>query len=196
MADVPNWPRYLTGSKDSIFALGVVSTNYARFEFAVYGMFSTLLGISADLGARLINKVTPEMRDKLMREALPTNNWSEQVTELAQHFIIAHKTIYENRNKLMHSAVVPHKDAIILYKTGRDGKTTAVNPTLAELRRVADETMLYYEFGMHLSNMISWNLRGGTPLPGDFAYGAWPDKPPLPIPLEYTSDPTPIRAQR
>jgi hypothetical protein len=196
MADAPEWPAYDIGPRDSIFALGAVSVNYARLEFAVYGMFSTIVGISTAVSARLMFKISPEMRDRMMREMLPTQNWPPNIADLAQHFIEAHKICYENRNKLMHSAVnTGHRSAIILYKTGRDGKTTLANPLLNELRQVADDMDVFFDYGLQLSNMINFDLLGIKPKAGDAWYKSWPEKPTLPISLEYTSGPLPIRAQ-
>jgi hypothetical protein len=202
MVDDPEWPAYPVGPKDSIFALGVVSVNYARLEFAVYGMFTSILGLEPEVGRKLMYKTTPEMRDRLMRETLPTRQWASNVVELAQHFICAHKICYENRNKLAHSSLhAMSPDAIILVKAGRDGKGTLANPMLAEFQKVADDMHIYFEFGLWLSNMISSEILGANSKlslirPGDRAYSTWPGKPPLPIPLEYTSDLVPIRPLR
>jgi hypothetical protein len=197
MTDSPDWPTYQVGPKDSIFALGVVSANCARFEFALHGMFTTILGVDGPLGARLMFKMSPEMRDRMMRELLPTKEWPENVIDLSDHFIKAHKTLYENRNKLMHSNVVSFgsQRSPLFYKTNRDGRTVLSHPTINELRRVADDMMTYFDYGLHLSNKINFDLLGMRPLEGNRFYGTWPDKPPPPIPLEYTSDPIPSRAQ-
>ena len=158
-------------------------------------MFVNILGLGGNVGHFVFARLGPEMRDAMMRQALPFRGWLSPPADLAFRFIEAHKICYENRNKLMHSNIVTNSErAIVLYKTGRDGKTMLANPTLKELRQVADDMNTYTEFGMWVSNMIAFNLLGLTPRPGDRAFHAWPDKPPLPIPLEYTSDPTPIRS--
>jgi hypothetical protein len=195
MEEAPDWPAYQVGPKNSVFALGVVSVNFARLEFAVHAMFAVILGITGALSYRLMFKIGPEMRDKLMREMLPTRDWPKEVVELVTHFIEAHRICYENRNKLMHSNLMSGSQrAIVLYKTNRDGKTTLANPLIQELRQVADDMKAYFDYGLHLANMINFNLLGAQPMAGDLVYHEWPDKPPLPIPLEYTSDSSPIRA--
>jgi hypothetical protein len=197
MADTPAWPAYQTGPHDSIFAIGVISTNYAQLEFAVYGMFTTILGLESEVSSRIMYKTSAEMRDKLMREMLPTRDWPDNVKGLVQHFIEAYKICHENRNKLMHSNLFAmSRDAIMLSKIGRDGKTTLANPLLSELRQVADDMKTYFDYGLWLSNMINFEILGLKPQAGDRWYRSWPDKPPLPIPLEYTSDPRPIRRQQ
>ena len=152
MTETPDWPAYQIGPKDSIFALGVVSVNYARLEFAVHAMFATILGIGGALSYRLMYKISPEMRDKLMREMLPTRHWPKPVHDRASYFIEAHKICYENRNKLMHSNLISGSDqAIVLYKIGRDGRSTLTNPTLGELRQVADDMNKLFDYGLWLS---------------------------------------------
>jgi hypothetical protein len=196
-ADTPEkWPNYPTGPEDSIFALGVITSNYARLEFAVFGVFTSILGLEADVSSRLMYKTTPEMRDKLMREVLPTRDWPDQVKELVQHFIDAHKICYENRNKIAHSNLHSlSPDAIILSKTNRDGRTVLANPLLRELRQVADDMKVYFDYGLWLSNMINLEVLGLKPREGDRWYRSWPEKPRLPEPLEYTSETRAIRRQ-
>ena len=197
MVDDPEWPAYPVGPKDSIFVLGVVSVNYAQLELAVYGIFTAILGLEPEVGRGLMYKTTFEMRDKLMREMLPTRKWQPNVIDLVRHFIEAHKICYENRNKLAHSGLHHLRpDTIILIKAERSGKGTLANPTLAELRQVADDIKALFEYGLWLSNMINLELLGIKPLAGDVWYRSWPDKPPLPIPLEYTSNPVPTRPLR
>ena len=197
MPDDPVWPRYPVGPKHSVFALGVVGINYAQLEFAVFGIFTTILSLERDVSSRLMYKLGPEMRDRLMRETLPAREWPPEVVDLVQHFIDAHKICYENRNKLMHSNLHSlSPEAIILIKTGRDGKATLANPPLVELQQVADDMHVYFEYGIWLSNMINWDILNLKPSPGDRWHRTWPDKPPLPTPLEYTSDPRPIRLLR
>ena len=129
-----------------------------------------------------------------MRETLPARGWPENVLALVSHFNAAHQICYENRNKIIHSNLsVGPRQAILLYKANRDGKTVLDNPPLSELRRGADDMHIYFWFGLQLANMINIEFEGVKPKAGDRAYFAWPDKPPLPIPMEYTSDPRPIR---
>jgi hypothetical protein len=195
--DPQNWPAYTTGPEDSIFALGVITTNYAQLEFAVYAVFTSILGLESEVSSRLMYKTAPEMRDKLMREVLPTRDWPDHVKDLVQHFIEAHKVCYENRNKIAHSNLFSlSPDAIILSKTNRDGKTVLANPLLSELRQVADDMKAYFDYGLWLSNMINLEVLGLKPMEGDRWYRSWPQKPPPAKPLEYTSDPRPIRRQR
>jgi hypothetical protein len=193
MAEIPErvWPSYQVGPKDTVFALGVVSVNYARLEYAVLGMFQVILGLDNIVGPRLMFKQTNESRDKLMREMLPTWPWPENVHDLCWHFINANKICYENRNLLMHSNLVSGSEkAIVLYKPRRDGKLTLAQPTLKELHQVADDMHVLTWFAAALATMIRIEILKHPPHAGDIA--SWPGKPPLPIRLEYTEPPPPI----
>ncbi|MEI8152748.1 MAG: hypothetical protein WCG92_14250 [Hyphomicrobiales bacterium] len=197
MSEAPEWPTYRVGPKDSVFAVGVVSVNYARLEHAVHAMFAVILGIDAILSSRLMFKLSPEMRDKMMREMIGTWPWHLDVLDLAKHFIEAHKICYENRNKLMHSNLISGSEkAITFYKSQRDGTVVLARPSLAELRRVADDMQALGWFAIHLSTMIRLEILKHQPMAGDLAFHTWPDKPPLPIPLEYAGPPNPVQTKK
>jgi len=193
MAETPDWPSYQIGPKSTVFALGVVGINYARLEYAVLGMFQVILGLDNIVSRRLMFKMSNEQRDKIMREMLPTWSWPENVHDLCWHFIKANKICYENRNLLMHSNLMSGSEkAIVLYQTRRDGKVALARPTLPQLHRVADDMNGLWLFATILAAKIRMDILGLKPLAGDFAPPAWPDKPPLPIPLEYTEPPPPV----
>jgi hypothetical protein len=196
MTEPQAWPTYSIGPKDSIFALGVVSVNYARFEHAIHAMFAVILGIDSVVSHHLMFKIGPELRDKLMREMLPTWPWPQNVMNLAEHFITAQKTCYDNRNLLMHSNLITGSEkAAVLYKHQRDGKLSLARPSIKELRQVADDMQKYYNYGMHLSSMIRFEILKHQPMPGEFAFSTWPEKPALPKLLDYTSGLYPNTAQ-
>jgi hypothetical protein len=86
------------------------------------------------------------------------------------------------------------QDAIILYKATNQGNTVLCNPTLAELRQVADDMHAFYGYGMALSNAINMNL--GDPPMATLLSAAplpWPDKPSSPRILNYTGGPQRVR---
>src|ERR1700730_52402 len=178
MTEPQAWPTYSIGPKDSIFALGVVSVNYARLEHAIHAMFAVILGIDGVVSHHLMFKIGPEMRDKLMREMLPTWPWPPNVTDLTKHFLHAQKICYDNRNMLMHSNLITGSDkTTVLYKHQRDGKIALARPSIKELHKVADDMHIYYNYGIHLSNMIRFKILKHQPMPGDLAFSTWPDKP-------------------
>lgn len=181
------WPRYDVGPKECMFALGVVGVKYAQLEFALSGMFSTVTGIKSDIVSLLLQQIrNNNIRLNLMRESLPRREWPGQVTELVQHFIDGFNVCAQNRNLLMHSNIfMMSEDAIILYKANNSGKTVSCNPTLGELRQVADDMNAFFDYGLALSNTININLIPPRILPSPVP---WPCKPILPRNLSYTGE--------
>lgn len=190
MNDAPDWPVYPVGPKDSILAIGTVSINYSRLESVLTTMFATITGSSIKFASILVPKITNNVRIDMMRRMLEGNDWPEDVRERAEHFITAFSILVENRNLLMHSSLFDSIQTItMLYKTTSKGSTQISRTTPTQLRQIADDMMTYFHFGMQLSNMINFELLGLKPSEGDFAYFSWPDKPPLPVRLDYTSNP-------
>lgn len=183
-----DWPQYQIGPKDSVFALGVVSANYVKYEQCVLGMFIVIVGLDVVSGRSIMFKLGTDVREKLMREMILTWPWPEDTIELCNHFIDAHKIIVENRNKLMHSNIMYHgkNHDGMLYKTMRDGTYRFSMPSLVELRRVADDMQIYHNFGVQLATKLKADILKIPPLEGEVIFNTWPDKPPLPIPLQYS----------
>jgi hypothetical protein len=156
-------------------------------------MFQVILGLDNVAGPRLMFKLSNETRDKMMREMLPTWPWPENVHDLCWYFIKAHKICYENRNVLMHSNLVSSSEkAIVLYQVRRDGKAALARPALKQLHQIADDMHTLWWFATILATMIRQKILGIKPVAGDFAPSAWPNKPPLPIPLVYEGPPPPV----
>lgn len=185
------WPPYQTGPRDSIFALGVASVNYARLEFAMQAILGNVIG-SLLLSSIVMPKVGNDVRIKIARQMLPSTGWPKNIIGLVTDFLDAFDTLSENRNLLMHSNLVAGtQDQIALYKTNRAGDTILCQIPSNDLRQVADDLRAYFLFGIDLSNWISFQLlglssalglTGGEPHP-------LPKKPPAPRKLDYTPQP-------
>ncbi len=187
------WPGYDIGPRECMFALGVVAVKYAQLEFALSGMFSTVTGVGRDATARLLQRIRNNVRLDRMRESLPSHRWPKEVNERVEHFIADFNACARNRNLLMHSNIfMMTKDAIILYKDDNSGKTVSCNPTLAEIRQVADDMNALFDYGLALSNAINMNL---VAKPRTWLF-PWPDEPPPPCLLNYTGEPAIVRDMR
>ena len=66
----PAWPTYEIGPNDSIFAIGVASINFARLEYALSLLFSTVTDIPLDLTNGLFPKIGNDTRTALIMRAL------------------------------------------------------------------------------------------------------------------------------
>lgn len=185
-----DWPRYDVGPRECMFGLGVVGVKYAQLEFALSGVFSTVTGTKMAAVSRLFAKIRNPARLERMRKSLVTHGWPSPVIDRVQRFIDGFNACASNRNLLMHSNIfMMSKDAIILYKSNNSGRTVSCNPTLAEVRQVADDMNTYFDYGLALSNAINMNL----PMSSAYTPFPWPDKPSLPSPLNYMGGPQIVR---
>ncbi len=191
MADAPDWPHYQLGPKDSIFAVGVISIQYARLEFAMGQLFSIVIGISPAMTAALLQRLNNKSRIATVHLALPGCGLAPNAIELVSYFFDGFKVLAENRNLLMHSNLIAGiADEIALFKPRRsDGQPILCRVTTEELRQIADSMKTYFDYGFHLAAMIK-------PQAGDFVYDSWPDKPAPPILLEYSTPAKPVTRLR
>jgi hypothetical protein len=187
MTENPNWPGGLL-KKDSILAIGTVSVNYSRLEFAMTAMFATITGCSMQFATILIPKITNQYRIDLMERMLAIRSWPDDVRAGCERFIGGFKILADNRNLLMHSSMeASTREPTLLYKVTKQGNTELCQVSPGELRQIADDMTTYSRYGLHLSNVINIELLGVKPQAGDF--GALPDMPPLPTPLKYSGRP-------
>jgi hypothetical protein len=186
--DLSAWPCYEIGPRDSVFALGVVSVNYSRLEWALGGIFTNVVGLSIETAWSLLPRLGTDARIALMREALARRDWPDERKDRIHHFIDGFKVLAENRNLLMHSNLTTGvKDQIALYKPNRSGKTILVSVIPEELRQVADDMEAYFNYGMMVTNMIGLEFGNLKALTRDIP--PWPEQPPAPRRLNYSSRP-------
>jgi hypothetical protein len=191
MTDNPNWPGGLL-KKDSILAIGVVSVNYSQLEFAMTAMFATITGCSMQFATMLMPKITNQYRTDLMDRMLETRSWADDIKARCERFIAGFRILADNRNLLMHSGMAASiHEPTLLYKVTKQGNTELCQVTPQELRQIADDMTVYFRYGLHISNVINIEILGVTPQAGDF--GAFPDMPPLPIPLKYSGRPLQVQ---
>jgi len=181
-SDASAWPSYPIGPRESVFALGVVSVNYASLEFVLGAVFANVTGLTMNAATSLLPNISNHIRLQVMRDALSVIAWPTTVKGGITHFTNGFEILAENRNLLMHSNLVAGvNDRIALYKSNRRGETilTVIDPE--ELRRVADDMMAYRGYGSILANLIA--------SPSTLRPAILPPKPPLPRKLNYSSQP-------
>ena len=192
MTDFAAWPVYEIGPRDSVFAIGVASVNYARLEFAFSGVFAQVLGKTNKEVWALLPKLNNKKRQREMRKRLKELDWPDETKDRVSHFIEAFKILVKNRNLLDHSAVFASAEGpTSLYKYDTEGNTIHTVLTTGELRTVADEIIAYNDYGLLFSSSI-----GPKGALNTHFRSTWPDPPPLPRALEYTSNPIAITLSR
>jgi len=185
MADVPAWPSYPVGPEDSIFALGVVSVNFARFEYAFTWLLTVVSGLHEDFARITLARVGLLTSTQLLDSMIEKKDWPDGAIELIRYFLKATKILAENRNTLLHSNLIQgwEKDAT-LYHVSRQGTMIQLQMSVDQIRQVADDLEQYFIFAQTVANAVAVNVsQAGQQEAALFAPFPWPDKPPLPIPL-------------
>lgn len=175
------WPSYQTGPHDSIFALGVVSANYANFERAVTWMLAAIMWVPEEL-ARIVQAQNGSATTfTLMDRMLVKRNWSREATELIHYFLAASRILTENRNRLMHSMVLDGAgDTTSLYSVSRKGEFQTIEVSAAEIRQVADDLVTYFNFALNLANWIAVEIHKADRHAGTIVVHTLPLMPPMP----------------
>ena len=197
------WPRYVVGPRDTIFALGVLALNYNRLEIAFRTLFAAVTETPMQQTTFLFPKIQNDVRLDLIRQSLGVRKLDDEILDRVKHFSAAFSTMAENRNAVMHSHNLGYaaelagddRTALHLYKFSRSGAVLECFATLEEVRRAADDMQTYTNFALGLSANVPCPFRlPHMRLPEDGFYHDWPlpDKPPLPVALHFqprNSDP-------
>jgi hypothetical protein len=186
MADVPAWPSYEVGPEDSIFALGVVSVNFARFEYAFTWLFSVVSGLHEDFARITLARVGLLTCSQLLGSMIEKKDWPDGATELIRYFLKATKILVENRNTLLHSNLIQgwEKDAT-LYHVSRQGTMIQLQMSVDQIRQVADDLERYFIFAQTVANAVAVNVsQAAQREAGLFGPFPWPNKLPLPTPIQ------------
>lgn len=183
MSRPPLWPQYLVAPAESLFALGVVSVNYARFERSITWVFAAVTAQSEEYAAVIMARTNAVERGRLIRQFLDMANWSEEplAEDLVVHFTQAADILTKNRNFLVHSNLVHAMDNRTgFYAMSKRGNLMQAEASLDEIRQVADDLNSYFYFGMKLANTVAVRIHKLDLEAGTVVFHTWPDKPPLP----------------
>ena len=128
MTEIADWPAYPIGPRDSIFAIGVVSTKFAELESAMQFLFSTVFGLNREDGILIFAKIGNETAIDLTKRRLAKTEWPQKILDDVLYFVKAFEICKDNRNALMHSDLVwgPHKT--VLFKTTKKALLRLQNP--------------------------------------------------------------------
>lgn len=191
--EIPDdWPEYAVGPKDSLFALGVASSNFTGLEMVMQFIFATVLDLTIENSEMISAKMGAEATVILMRQKLGTLKWEDHIKDRVLHFLRGFDICLENRNHLMHSEIswlmgTYETEKTFLFKRTKKGEMHVAAPRLPELRQIADSMMIFTHYGRRLGNWIN-NHSFDPPTFPDAAFPL-PDKPALPHSLDYSSDP-------
>ena len=100
-----DWPEYAVGHKDSLFAIGVASTNFAALETMLHYIFETVLDLTQENSGMIASKLGAEAVVRLTRQRLDKLNWPPEIKDRTLHFLKGFEMCRTNRNHLMHSEI-------------------------------------------------------------------------------------------
>ncbi len=182
-----DWPEYAIGPKDSLFAIGVASSNFTQLETVMQFIFASVLDLTIENSEMISAKIGAEATVILTRQRLAALTWEEHIKDRVLHFLRGFDICLENRNHLMHSEISwlagTHKtEKTFLFKRTRKGELHLAAPKLEQLRQIADSMMIFTHYGRGLGNWINNNSTKPPTFPD--AVFPLPDKPALPQALD------------
>lgn len=182
---VEKWPRYEVAPEDSVYALGVVSINYARFERTHVWMIAAVANMQERHAAVISARTNASDRVKLIETFMKQRDWPEDAEIRIKHYLAAMGLLIKNRNILIHSNMVrATENRSAIFSTSRQGTTSYIEATLAEIRQVADDLETYFNYGHQLANVIATEVHHMAREAGMIAESEWPNMPPLPVHID------------
>lgn len=153
------WPRYQTGPKDHLYALGVISLNFNIYEYSLIVFLEEYF--DKNVAAFLTDKLSNEERSHLIRLATQNDPYYDAALIDEVEFILRHfATCAENRHNLLHSRRAAltrgvfgeQEKEIQLEKFKRGDPETLLTYRLdiGDLRRAADEMHAGFIFMLDL----------------------------------------------
>lgn len=185
-----SWPSYQVAPPDSVYALGVVSINYARFELTHTWMLAAVANIQARQATVISTRANPGDRFKLIESFMSHRTWPEDAGVLIKHYLKAADILTKNRNVLVHSnAVEAWNNKTAFHSMSRQGMPNLFQSTLEEIRQVADDLNDYFWFGHALSNYIASEIHAAAREEGMIVVSTPPSLLPLPVHIDPSQRP-------
>jgi hypothetical protein len=101
------WPNYEVGPHKIVFAIGVVSINFARFERAITWMLAATTGCEEIEAETILRPLPPAERLRRLKTAIEKKRWPQVAHSLIDHFFDGAQVLVGNRNVLLHSNIIP-----------------------------------------------------------------------------------------
>lgn len=179
------WPTYEVAPDASVYALGVVSINYARFERTHIWMLAAVANMSEQQASIITARVNAAERVKLIDAFFSQREWPEDLSDAIKHYLKAMNVLIQSRNVLIHSNMVRGtENRTAVYALNKRGRHNLFQSELAEIRAVADSLETYFNFGLALANYIATTVHEMAREAGMFVITHIPSLPPLPIHID------------
>ena len=189
---IMSWPNYEVAPSDSVYALGVVSINYARFERTNVWVLAAVANMSELQASIICARTNAVDKVKLIETFISHTQWPPEALKSIEHYLKAMDILIKNRNVLIHSNMIRGTDnRAAIYNTTRQGKTNLFQATLKEIRQVADDLDAYFYYGLNLANKIASDIHFATVQSGMLVFHHWPEPLPLPVHIDPRQRPKP-----
>jgi hypothetical protein len=86
MDDLQEWPQYATGPRDSLFAIGVASSNFAALEAVLHFIFGTVFDLGQDDYAMIASKIGTEATLILTRQKVDSLDCEQDIKDSSPTF--------------------------------------------------------------------------------------------------------------
>jgi hypothetical protein len=179
------WPQYEVADDAAVYAIGVVSINYARFERTFAWMASAVANIPEIRAGIIMARVNAADRIRLIETFLAQNKWPADAEAATRHYLSAADVLVANRNVLIHSNIVRSGDnRSAIYSLTRKGTANHFQASVDEIRRVADDLQIYFGYGLTLANYIATEIHQLARQAGMLVVSQLPEAPPLPVHID------------
>lgn len=179
------WPNYEVAPDESVFALGVVSINYSRFELTHVWMLSAVANMVERQAWLVVARMNAGDRVKLIQTFFEQRDWPHDTATAIKHYLKAMTVLIQSRNILIHSNMARGTDnRTSIFSLSKQGRHNLFHVSIDEIRAVADGLETYFKFGHMLSNYIATEIHAAARVAGMMAVSQLPDLPPLPIHID------------
>jgi hypothetical protein len=179
------WPTYEVAPEDSVYALGVVSINYARFERTHVWMLAAVANMKEDQAAIITARTNATERARLIDTFFERREWPADAAAAIRHYLKAMNILIQSRNVLIHSNMVTGtENRTAIYSLSKQGRHNLFQATLEEIRAVADGLETYFNFGLMLANYIATEIHAMAHEAGMLAISQVPRLPELPVHID------------
>jgi hypothetical protein len=187
------WPKYPTGPKDHLYALGVISLNFNLYEYSLTVFLERYL--TKDVAGFLFDKLTNFERAAIIRLLMKVE--PEEVIEDIEYLLRHFATCAQNRHNLLHSRLALGGGTLLIdvlaiekFARGNPEKILEFHLETGDLHRTADEMYAGFEFVLGLFHyfrkrdqyhILAADAQEGlcpAPLPSE--HPALPKRPPEP----------------
>ncbi|QAU47216.1 hypothetical protein [Bradyrhizobium guangzhouense] len=182
------WPPYEVADQAVVHALGVMNINYVRFERTHVWMLAATGNLSEQQAIVFSARTNPSERANFIDMFFARREWPEAAGLAIRHYIAAMRIITGNRNSLIHGNIVTSFGSEpAIFSLNRQGTMTMFRSSLADIRRVADDAEIYFQFGLSLANYIATEIHAAARQAGMLVVSNCPALPALPLPIRPTS---------